>query len=112
MEFATLENRVNDREASIRPISHCDRNGAVELDHESSRDAKQYIVKCNDLRPVGIGRCLRFGMDSRDGGLKCIGSEPASSPSFAARRIRSIALKRPAETSQDTGFSGMPSTGH
>jgi len=75
MEFATLENRVKDREAGVRPISHCDRNGAVELDHESSRDAKQYIVKCNDLRPV---KTLRCGLAQR---------KPSSLPLLQAKAV-------------------------
>ena len=73
-----VEQPVDQREPSRRPVTHRHRHGAIEGHHRRIIRAQQHVVERHDLPPVRrLPRSRRFGMDRRNRRLQRVGAEPA-----------------------------------
>lgn len=64
------------------PHREGERNGPIQLDDRRLFVAQKLVVQDGNLRPVGVSRGQRFGVDRGDRALNLIGARPPHSKRF------------------------------
>src|SRR5689334_25078980 len=76
-QVTASENRVDQLDAVLRAITHCNGRRAIQLDDGRWVGAQQQVVENDDLRPVGVVRRRSLRVHRGDRGLQRVWSESA-----------------------------------
>jgi hypothetical protein len=75
-QIAAVQNRIDQRETCPRPIPHRHRDRTIELDDRRRIRSPEKIVQLDDLVPIRFTRGARVGVNSGNGSLYGIRTEP------------------------------------
>ena len=87
-QIAAREDRVDERKARRRAVTHRDGGGTIQLDNRRGVGPNKNVVEAHDLRPIGRVRRCGFGVHRGDRRLQRIGPEPPARRARARRATR------------------------